>query len=279
MRVVVFLMFICLIFAGLLSILDTQESEVVRYALVVGMARDGDGRGRLKNSSFKSRFYDKGVTVTVEAIAAADGKSRFIGWYDELEGGRIVSADRVYTFKLERDRGLYARFITDSFEVKFEDPILDRVVRELVDWRVTRLTYGDVKTISKLVYNGYNSEYVITNLGGLECLTALSELDIQNNRVVDLMPLITLKSLKVLNLEHNRVADISPLANLSSLQTIYLSYNEVVDLRPLTELSSLTTLYLNNNRIIDTLPLEELKALDSLYLSSNPVADIRLLER
>ena len=59
---------------------------------------------------------------------------------------------------------------------------------------------------------------------------ALTSLNLERNKIVDISPLAELTNLKILNLGHNEIVDISLLAGLKNLKILDLEGNKIVDI-------------------------------------------------
>ncbi len=92
------------------------------------------------------------------------------------------------------------------------------------------------------------------------------------NRIVVLIK--DLKSLKCLNLENNQLSDISPLINLCNLEKLNLDNNLINDISPLKDLRNLTELRLYRNQISNISSLKGLKNLNILDLQNNPLEEL-----
>ena len=110
----------------------------------------------------------------------------------------------------------------------------------------------------------------MTDVSPLKSLTALTYLNLADNRVSDLSPLANLRSLEVLDLFDNEVENVVPLANLENLNELILTENRVGNLGPLTGLTELRILLLKENPIKDFTPLSGLNLTDLKY---DPVSD------
>lgn len=125
---------------------------------------------------------------------------------------------------------------------------------------------------------------VVCSLRGLEGATALTTLDLSDNRtseagLTDLAPLSRLTSLKSLNLRANGISDLSPLRGLRQLEFLDLSGNLVEQASPLAGLSHLRTLDLKGNVVGSIGALSGLTQLRNLNLSDNDLVDVGGLER
>lgn len=105
----------------------------------------------------------------------------------------------------------------------------------------------------------------INDLDGVQfCINAKS-IDVSNNRITDLSPLIGLKNLEELNLSDNQIGYIDCLSNLESLKSLQLSNNFITDISPLLELKKLEFLELSGNNI----DIEQIKQLTGFGITVN----------
>lgn len=78
----------------------------------------------------------------------------------------------------------------------------------------------------------------ISSLIGLNNIPNLNLLDVSNNRITDLSPVIYLTNLRVLRIANNSIRNINTLSNLSLLNFIDLSGNDLISCRQLDQLES-----------------------------------------
>lgn len=89
----------------------------------------------------------------------------------------------------------------------------------------------------------------INDLDGVQFCTHARTIDLSNNSISDLLPLIGLRELEELNLSDNEVGFIDDLSCLGKLKSVILSNNNIDDISPLFELTSLEYADLSGNRI------------------------------
>ena len=184
---------------------------------------------------------------------------------------------------------------TDPTVVTFADSILEAVVRsalvqptgDLFSMDLGFLTTLDAtnKGISKLSgieHMTMLSELLlddnsVSNLTPLANLTALTKLHLARNQVVALDSLSRLTNLIDLDLQGNQISSLLPLSNLTTLKQLVLSENQIADLSPLSSLNALTVLILQNNQIVDLAPLAVLTQLLQLNLIGNQIIEITSL--
>lgn len=118
----------------------------------------------------------------------------------------------------------------------------------------------------------------ITEIGGIEALSSLTNLLLDHNNITDISSVRSLKSLTYLNLGYNNsIVDISAIAGLTELTFLFLNENNIVNISALKNLTALTWLQLDNNAILDISGLENLTNLTSLTLFRNNISDINEL--
>lgn len=107
----------------------------------------------------------------------------------------------------------------------------------------------------------------------------VSELNLRNNNIDNLLVLEKLPHLIYLDLGDNKIKDIIILGKLRNLKTLNISNNQIVNISILGKLLKLEKLYLGGNQISKIMILEKLNNLTWLDLSSNKVSDFRVLEK
>ena len=168
--------------------------------------------------------------------------------------------------------------ISETFNVVAEipDPHLKRLIREALSLpEVVPLTQQQMLRLTRLDAGGDRG---ITNLTGLEYATNIRSLQLHNNPIADISPLVHLTKLEGVNLWGCRIVDLSPLRNLNNLRGLFLGHNKISDISPLAELTNLTSLHLHSNQIVDLSPLANLINLRQLWINNNFGADISPLQ-
>jgi internalin A len=109
-------------------------------------------------------------------------------------------------------------------------------------------------------------------------LSRLTELDLQNERLVSVAPLVGLTELRHLYLGNNAIRDLSSLSRLSGLLTLWVA-NNAVDIASLPVLPKLEDLDLSGNRLVSLGKLAaKVPALRFLYARQNGLTHLRDLE-
>jgi len=134
-----------------------------------------------------------------------------------------------------------------------------------------------------------NESTQITSLSGIENLTNLISLDLENNLISDLTPLKKLTKLTTLRLQSNKISIYAPLSALINLKHLDLSNNifsATTDLSAINTLSNLEILYFANDKIkanpigltsAHMLQINRLSNLTVLDLTDNNIIDVSFL--
>jgi len=158
----------------------------------------------------------------------------------------------------------------------FPDPALAQVIANAFNVPTNAvLIQADLNRV--LAFNAEGRG--IRNLEGMQHLTSLREVNLNNNQIHDLSPLRGLQTLEHLLLDDNQIADLTPLAGLTRLQRLWLDRNRVGDIRPLQNLTNLEWITLWVNQVTDISPLRNMTRLNALWLGRNQISDIRPLGR
>ena len=116
----------------------------------------------------------------------------------------------------------------------------------------------------------------ITDFGeieGLQELTDLQALILNDNQITEIKNLESLTSLRILILYRNRVTEIKDLDSLTELKFLDLGGNQITEIKGLDSLVNLQFLSLGGNQITEMKGLENLGNLSKLSLSLNPISD------
>lgn len=93
------------------------------------------------------------------------------------------------------------------------------------------------------------SSYGINDLDGIQLCVRARTMDLSNNKISDLMPIMELEDLEELNLSDNQLAFIDEISSLKRLRSISLSNNFIKDISPLFRLTNLEYADLSGNKI------------------------------
>ena len=153
---------------------------------------------------------------------------------------------------------------SDAAIATFEDADLEAVIRAALSVSAREdLTCGLVSGLTALAARpgGRNQVFVVygaprprggaipehpfESLVGIQNLTSLTNLTINDRSLTDISPLSGLSNLRVLQLHTNRIRDLSPLSGLTGLIQLTLSENLITDISALSGLTNLTVLRLH----------------------------------
>uniref|UniRef100_UPI00037BB718 leucine-rich repeat domain-containing protein n=1 Tax=Paenibacillus fonticola TaxID=379896 RepID=UPI00037BB718 len=114
--------------------------------------------------------------------------------------------------------------------IQIVDKSLELAIREKLNkLDGTDLTAEELLTITELqVINGG-----ISSLDGIQYLTNLRKLILNENNISDISLLSSLQSLAHLELKNNQIKNVAPLSGLSQLTELYLGGNSITDYSPL----------------------------------------------
>jgi Leucine-rich repeat (LRR) protein/spore coat protein CotH len=171
-------------------------------------------------------------------------------------------------------------------EVTFEDSGLESAIREEINKPDGVIYQSDLNNIFILDLVGLN----ITSLNGIEYVSNLQKLDLEDNFIDDVSPLASLSQLQWLSLRNNHITDLSEI-NFETIKDLPLTHlslrHNVVDLDDdleirisdvsvLSNFTQLEFLELRDLQITDISPLSNLTSLEELDISQNPISDTTL---
>ena len=159
---------------------------------------------------------------------------------------------------------------SDPTVVTFTDSSLEASVRSALVQPTGDLLSIDLGFVSTL--DAVNKG--ITSLSGIENMTSLTELLLDDNSISDLAPLGNLTGLTKLHLARNQIVSIDSLARLTNLVDLDLQGNQVSALQPLASLTALNQLVMSQNQLTDLAPLSSLSSLTILTLDINQIVDL-----
>ena len=159
--------------------------------------------------------------------------------------------------------------------VLFKDSSLEGVIRRAIGKQSGDIVPRDVLDI---VYLDADDENIVS-LAGIEYLTGLEVLHLNNNSISDVAPLANLRELKELSLIGNPIQSIEALAGLTRLEHLNLWATEVSDISPLAGLTNLVFLNIGASRVKDISAVAGLVNLEQLILRYNHISDIDALAR
>jgi hypothetical protein len=118
----------------------------------------------------------------------------------------------------------------------------------------------------------------LASLKGIEPLTTLTDLRVNQNSIVDLEPVSALIALTVLSADQNRIENLMPLNRLRKLRSLSIRQNPINSIAPLTGLSRLEQLSIESTLFDGELsPLSRITNLVELTLTQSNVRNIEPL--
>ncbi|MBC2262809.1 KxYKxGKxW signal peptide domain-containing protein, partial [Listeria sp. FSL L7-0091] len=176
---------------------------------------------------------------------------------NEAEEDETSSTEAVTPSQQEENTPSTANNETKSVEEKKQRPKQGRVITEATAISNIFPDANLAEAVRAQLYKGSVDDLVTqSNLDGLTQLNNVS-----NKNISDLSGIEHLTNLTSLYLNNNAISDISALSGLTSLTTLQLNNNAISDISALSGLTSLTTLQLNNNAISDISALSGLTSL------------------
>jgi len=113
----------------------------------------------------------------------------------------------------------------------------------------------------------------ITNLEGIQQLSAVTSASLDINSITDYAPLGALTALTTLSLTSSNISDLTSFSLIPALTTLILHDNQISDATPLMSNPQLINLTLSNNLISDASQFQSFTALESLLLQKNVIVD------
>lgn len=140
--------------------------------------------------------------------------------------------------------------------IKFNDKNLETAVRKKIsDYMGTPSYDGEIfkemtdSIITALDWVSSTDSEKITDLTGIEMLTGLDTLILNNNNITDISLLENLNNLTYLEIAENKITAIDKLGNLKKLEHLKADDNQISDLTGLNNASNLKTLKLARNQL------------------------------
>jgi Leucine-rich repeat (LRR) protein len=154
------------------------------------------------------------------------------------------------------------------FDSEYDDfPITDKIGAFI----------GEFKKLKQLEIDIYNQ--TITDLEPLIDLHNLEKIYIEcTTKIKDLKFVQNMTQLKSIYLENSDIQDIRELSDKRYLTSIALPYSKIQDISPIRNLSELTFVNFNNNQIENIDSLQYARKLQTLYVSNNRIKSIRILQ-
>ena len=158
----------------------------------------------------------------------------------------------VYEWDLNTE-GFSVSFDTDPSSPKESRPRKQRLEYDFYD-AVKLRQYGNTDVEFPPYYLEDIDEFElssahINDLDGVQYCIHARVMDLSNNKISDIRPLVGLSYLEELNISDNQIGSIDTLSNLQNLKRLFLSNNRVDDISPLLVLNKLEYVELSGNNI------------------------------
>ena len=152
-------------------------------------------------------------------------------------------------------------------QITFEDPELDKAIREIIN-KPTGIIY-DYKLPTEFKFSGAG----ISTFEGIQRLKHLEKLVIFYPEAMDFNPISKLTNLVHLDLNAIECFDIEWLSNLRNLTELHLTGDKFFNIKPISNLVNLSTLWLGGWAIHDIRPVSNIKNLEKLTIWYSRVSD------
>lgn len=118
------------------------------------------------------------------------------------------------------------------------------------------------------------SNCALSTIADLENLTGLTYLDISNNTIRNLEPLMGMTGMRELHMQLNAITNLEALTSMYELEKLDISFNSVSSLIPLGVCGKLNWLDASNNTISSVNGIANLQLLETLKLDYNQLSDV-----
>ncbi len=139
----------------------------------------------------------------------------------------------------------------------------------------TPITKEDLLKVKSLIVVEAKSKG-IQDVTGLEYMTNLETLTLEEVKVENIQFISSLRQLKSLSITYGELKDIGPLAELEHIERLSLRNNKISDLSPLSQMKKIKMLDLNSNYIKDIKPLFTVTTLKTLTVANNQISNANL---
>ncbi|MGD6892262.1 leucine-rich repeat domain-containing protein [Bacillus mobilis] len=139
----------------------------------------------------------------------------------------------------------------------------------------TPITKEDLLKVKSLIVVEAKSKG-IQNVTGLEYMTNLETLTLEEVKLENIQFISSLRQLKSLSITYGELKEIGPLAELENIESLNLRNNKISDLSPLSQMKKIKMLDLNSNYIKDIKPLFTVTTLKTLTVANNQISNANL---
>lgn len=164
------------------------------------------------------------------------------------------------------------------YEVLITEPNSNETISKTIQIDANNGEYITAKFEDKIFWSYVKSEFVdaITDSKNLTISAQKTEFDkvrditeTWGKEITDITGIEYLTNLESINLNNNKITDLTPLSNLEHLKDLYIGLNDCVDFSPLSNLKNLEKLHLGGNNMSNGLSfLQNLNNLEELRLNA-----------
>ena len=242
-------------------------------------------------TNFKAVAGDQRVTVTWNSVEEA--ASYNVYWSTTsgtFKSGTAVNLTETTFYHDGVSNGTEYFYVVSSINSAGESTTTSEISATPVDIFLSSLDFSDSNFLT--CFNNATTTLVyvhdleslscgskgITDIAGVEALSSLTYLLLDNNSITNVSAVKSLINLTYLNLSYNNtIEDVSAISGLTKLTILFLNENNITNIGALKNLTGLTWLQLDNNSIIDISSLNNLTNLTSLTLFRNSINEVDAL--
>lgn len=288
-----------------------NQQQVTNYSYSAALHTGSAGSGVIDlELSTKEGNYPAGTEITVKATA--DSNSLFAGWYSSNSAyGYTLSTSTIYTFKLESDTRLFARFdiapnfvsgiTTDSTGVGYTNGTQMTGLYKVGDKITLQATpssgsfflgWYDASSEGHLISRSNPYTHTFTKKGEVharfEDVYITFKDKVLENAIraqikkpegkITFTDIKNITSLNYHGYNNPKIKSLDDLDYFPSLTSLSLISSELKDISKMKNLKKLTSLHLINNLLVDISVLKNLPHISQLELQDNLIADITPLK-
>ncbi|EGJ6232919.1 LPXTG cell wall anchor domain-containing protein [Listeria monocytogenes] len=217
----------------------TEEAEINEDKTIVSEENEQPTEENIQEEKEISEEATSAVTATVSSEQQLEEITDSKEEVEVKESNQPVEVERT----IKKD---VKAISPDKISSIFPDATLAEVIRDTLGKSSIDdiVTQAELDIIRRLQIVGCS-----LSLSGMENLTNLGFLDLEDNQISDISPLSNLTNLSNLWIDNNQISDISPLSNLTNLSSLDLNNNQISDISPLSNLTNLRWLGLEDQKI------------------------------
>lgn len=169
-------------------------------------------------------------------------------------------------------------------DVPFADPVLEALVMEqekeyaedilaIEEWSAGVSDLSGIEYLTNLISLRLNDD-MITDISPVSQLILLNNLELARNNITDITPLSSLSALKIVDVSGNSITELSPLFELSNIEELRLSGPNITDVSFLSSFPNLIRLDLSGTSISDFSPIGAITQLEAVWMHDCGIVDV-----